>query len=422
MKVLRLLLLAARLCGTFAVCGCSSRDEPATPTLSLAPPAPLPECPDADYSPCDIREGSCQRQLGDLAACLREDAPLATPIDVMTEAEYLALLRQEAEGSSEPPVKHFNRAISKLGLAPLQNISYDDQLETRVANLGGVYRPEEKRIIIIDRERTGDRVYDDIVLVHELVHALQDADHDLLHWPDDEPTTFDSGLAHSTLVEGEAKFYEYRASVPLLGLDLDDVDLEVTLQENLERSFEQALSAELLMSESYATVTYGMGAVQTLRVWNESGPRGMDPLWASPPRTMQRIMSELFGLNTPQDRGIDIAAPEIEALAAYDDTTLGAWGLYLVLAKAGEAQPLERSLTWRGDHLWVFEDGDAATYALWQLELESSEAAQDLDAFFGRLANVRHRSSAERVYASYAVGPHDASPELSARGEVWLEE
>jgi len=211
--------------------------------------------------------------------------------------------------------------------------------------------------------------------------------------------------------------------VPFLGLDIGEVDFEATMQKNLDDSVKAALDAEQLLPRSFATLPYGFGAMQAFRAWQRGGTRGMDPLWASPPRTMQRIMSELFGQNTPQDSGVDIAQPDVDDLMLSGNITLGAWGLYLALTKAGESDVTAHALTWRGDRLWIYtNDQDLTTYVLWQLELESEEAANYFDVFFRRVAAATHACAGSRAFVSYAVDSPTESAELTAWGKTWLAE
>lgn len=401
--------------------GCSSPDEEPAVAPMLAPPVPLPECPDADYSTCDIREAPCQRQLSELAACMRNnDSRADVAIEMLTEAEYTTLVLQDYADTTDPPIKHFARALATLGLAPADDVPWEASVEAFVKEVAGVYRSAEKRIVVIDRGMPANTPQMDVILLHEIVHALQDADHDLMHWPDDEPRTFDSSLARSTVVEGEAQFYGYRAAVPLLGLDIAEVDFESALHEQLDLQLTRVFESESLLDRSFLTVPYGMGALQSLRAWQAGGARGMDPLWASPPTNMQQVMAQLFGQNEPQANGIEIAEPQVEGLLPYGDDVLGAWGLHLMLTKELGKDSLGEALAWRGDHLWVYTDANELTYALWQLELESSAAALELAQFFARFPGVLQETSGKRVYASYCVGSSIPSAELTAWGKAWL--
>jgi len=398
---------------------CGSEDE--RPRLNG--PVPLPECPEASYEPCDIRKAACQAGLAELAACLRESsAPPEVAIELMSETEYASVVRAGYADVPEPTNKHFDTALSRFGLAPRGGVPRADDIFAFVAKLGGVYRGHEKRIVIIDHGEPADDELSNLILLHELVHALQDAEHDLLHWPDDEPLTFDSALARRTVVEGEASFYEARAAVPFLGLDIADVDFEMAMQQRLDRTLEGAFEAELLLSNSFVTVTYGMGALVSFHAWQEGGPSGIEPLWQAPPRTMQRVMSAIFGQNTPVDAGIDIPAPDIADLEPYADEVLGAWGLNLTLgqaAKTHDSVPL--ALTWRGDRFSVYTDTNESTFALWQLELESPEAAQKLDEFFASSGATTHETAGSRLFVSYGIDV-EASPSLTEWGRAWLAE
>jgi hypothetical protein len=408
------------------VAACGSADDAAdVPPPGLPPIVPLPECPDENYVVCDIRDADCQAGLAKLAACLRGNAtPPDVPIEVMTEAEYAEVLRQDNADNPEPPVKHFDRAISVFGLAPADGVPREDDLLAYVADIGGVYRGQEKRIVIIDHGKPADAERADLTLLHELVHALQDADHDLAHWPEDQPTTFDAALARVALIEGEASFYQYRAAVPLLGLDIAEIDFEMAMQEHLALTLERAFDAPLLLSQSFATVPYGMGALLAFHAWQEGGAGGLDPLWAAPPRTVKQLLSQVFRLDLPDEDGVDIAEPVVADLQLYGDDVLGAWGLNLVLGQQRKTQDsLAQALGWRGDHLWVYTDASNRTLALWQLQLDTPEAAQALERFFGqRLAHGTHEAAGSRVFVSYGVEVTASEASLAAWGRSWLAE
>jgi hypothetical protein len=155
-------------------------------------------------------------------------------IDVLSESTYAAMV---VAGFNEPEASTiaFHRALTAFGLAPANLPSAMTIAQRVTANTLGLYRATEKRIIIIDHGEPADSVQSNLTLLHEFIHALQDSDHDLVNWPAGAPwNSFDSSLARRALVEGEARFYEYRAAVPFLGLDIAEADFESALQEHLE--------------------------------------------------------------------------------------------------------------------------------------------------------------------------------------------
>lgn len=411
-----------------ALSGCGDGDNlPRVDVLSLPAPVPLPECPDVNYASCDIREPACQRQLTELTACLRQSEPLDVPMDVISEDAYRELLRQGLEADTPSKPDHMGYALSVLGLAPRGNAPASDLIEDRVRAVGGYYVPNAKRITIIDHGTPADSATTDTVLVHEIVHALQDADYDLATWPGhDASSSFDARLARSTLVEGEASFYQYRAAVPLFGLDIGAVDFEATIERHLAKSFERALSSAYRLPQSFSSITYGLGAQQAHAAWKSGGPRAIDARWATPPTTMQGVLCELFGMNEPQAAGIEIPEPAVPGLSLAASEVLGAWGLYLFLADKPGAHPVERALGWRGDHLWVYAGPDAETYALWQIELDTEVAAGAIALQLREALSygAAIESGGARVYAAYSADDNAQSglspPPLAELGRAWL--
>jgi len=403
---------------SIALSGCGDGDDPAPlEALALPAPTPLPECPDANYATCDIREPACHARLMALAACLRQSEPIDVPVDVITEEAYGNILARDA-ADGEPESPYFARALAVLGLASPWPTSDGERIHEEVERTGGFYSSVQKRVTIIDHGRPADSSGVDAVLLHELVHALQDADYDLANL-EVEPT-FDAILARKTLIEGEASFYEYRAAVALLGLDIDEVDFDSALARLLERTVETALASDL--TRSFSSVPYGLGASRAYAAWQQGGPPGINALWASPPGSMQQVMSELFGLNEPQGSRIAIPEPAVLGLELDSSDELGAWSLYELLASAGDPEPIARSLEWRGDHFWVYTGApQGSPHALWQLVLESPEAASRWSTRFTRFG-VEHRAAGNRLYVTYAVGGGAASPSLKSWGEAWLAE
>lgn len=413
------------LAALLALSACGKGQEGARPVddsgVMLPDVVPLPECPDADYAPCDFRDAACQARLIELACCLRQSEPIADlSVEVMSVDQFSELLSQDYAEYPEPPT-HYDRAASVLGLALAEGVSKEQAIESRVDFLDGVYRAKEKRIIVIDHDVPNDGVNENALFVHEYVHALQDADYDLLNWPQSEPiATFDQYLASRAVLEGEATFYQYRAAVPLLGLDIARVDFRGALEERLREDIGRAFYADTPLGASYTTFPYGWGAPLAFEAWLNGGPRGVDPLWASPPSTTQQILSQLSRIDTPQPSGSSIPEPVIETLTLDSQDSWGAWGLELFYFKHDVTTGFaEHALAWRGDHVWVYTDADGEqSFGLWQLELASAEEAQTLDGIFAAISGVEHGAEGSRVFASF--GFEGASPELSAWGRAWL--
>jgi hypothetical protein len=394
--------------------------------LQLPPRTPLPECPDASYEPCDIRERACQKGLNELAACMRDAPPLRSlRMDVVSEAEYAAQVREGLKDLSDEYVV-FHQALASLSLAPEVPPSDEDVVQSAVDWIGGFYSDEEKRVVIVDHGYPADSARTNLLLIHELTHALQDADFDLANWPADAPpATFDSSLAQRSVIEGEASFYEYRAAPAFLGIDTARADFDSVFQEHLERLEQRNFDSSTPTDGSFITFPYAYGAEQAYAAWHHGGPRGTDALWASPPLTTQAVMANVLGVNEPQAAGVELAPLDFSVdgldkdLALTTVDTQGAWGLAIALERATEEEHDELATSWRGDRLSAVQTTAGAVLALWQIELDGAESASKVGAMLSRLPNVDAASSGARVYVSSAW-PRSASRRLSAYGKRWL--
>lgn len=417
-----------------ALSACSSGDSAPRPGEEQTPPAlepkTLPECPSFDYTPCDILELDCQAHLRALAACVygREPA-LGVSIELMDEQAYQQLLIEDWADIPEEQDAHLYRALSMLKLSSGGLSSRADSATELAARLGGVYRADEQRIIIIDHGEPADTADSNAVLVHELVHSMQDASYDFETWPRGiDETTFDGFLATRTVVEGEATFFQHRVAVPMLGLDIDDVDFRGTMRDALLRRASSALLSPTPYSSSFSTFTYGFGAHQAYEAWRLKGADGLAELWETPPATTQQVYAKLFSA-PEQTTGIEIAEPAVSGLVLDTQDVLGAWGIELFLFANDLTEKLdELPVAWRGDRFWVYTDeAGGATYGLWQLELDTAANAAQLDESFAVLGSaVAHEASGKRVFVSFGFEngaifvSNRASPELTAWGKAWL--
>ena len=400
----------------------SASDEPERTAVP-----PLPECPDESYTLCDTSDADCQAGLMSLAACLRESDPVeGLTIDFLTPEETISLLEQDMEGMEpEPPINHHERALSVLSLTLAEGVPQDEGLANHVDYIAGMYRSSEKRIIIIDKDRPSDDVRAFTLLLHEMIHALQDADYDLQTWVGYDAPTFDASLAARSVVEGEAKFYQYRAAMPLLGLNHNTVDFWEAMASQWSFDISYAYASPTPYGASFLSFPYGLGAPRAYEAWRGQGPSGIAALFASPPTTTWEIMTRLYLGTDETFELVEIPEPSVAGLTLDSDDTLGAWGLEMFLNKAGVEWPDTRNnaLTWRGDRVWVYTDEATLeqTYALWQLQLSNTVQAEAIDAVMPDLASAEHGTQGNRVFVSIGFET-TPSADLTEWGKTWIAE
>lgn len=396
----------------------------------------LPECPDTTYKPCDIREADCQTWLASIAACMRGSEPLGDlPVDVMSEDDYAKVVLADYADYVEPKYFHTNKALSLFGLSPPSSFAINTHVDLeayakdQATKLGGVYRDTEKRVIIVDHGRPADDTGTNIVLVHEFVHALQDVDYDITAWEKDGAAwTFDHGLALISVVEGEARFYENRASYPLGGYDIQRYNVGTGLLHEMLDLAQRNINDDSPYDASRLTFPYGFGALLSFYAYrDEGGPDGIAKLWSSPPQSTQALMSSVLHVDDPQPSAVDVPEPDVPDLDLFSQDALGAWGITLIMSKQGASwnEATTAALSWRGDQLWVYTDSsNLPTYALWEIELGSETAATHIDDTLAKISDAanyafEHGVSGKRVFASVAF--NDAPDQaLTDAAKAWL--
>jgi hypothetical protein len=357
---------------------------------------PVPGCEAIDHTPCDVRDPSCQMRLFALAGCLRGEAPGALPpITVVSEANFAAMLTTEAAMS--PPQPHratWDWALSSLKLIQPGALGMDAMIAQSAKFVWGLYRSDtDKDILIIDHGAAFDVESASPVLVHEMVHALQDREVDLTQFDTAFAKSGDSSLASRSIIEGEARMHETRYRAAVLGLDPAKVDWP--------RRFENSVAVDekyLLMQPSPLTATsmafpYEWGARYVYNRWAPGGMDGVHGLFLAPPVTTRVLMASTDGDVDPEP------APEVPALptapvdwTAVDSDVLGAWGLFLAMTEgtpgAATADIETAALAWKSDGIGVYEGPAGATAVVWRIDLGSPTLAAQVASLLQGLPGV----------------------------------
>jgi hypothetical protein len=387
--------VALLLFGLAVSVGCG---DPQDRSASAARGRPIRGCENFSYEPCDILTAGCQRELFELVACLRAEAGVSEPPPVRQLDEPSAIALIEETSASEPMTDGLEamaemafdqrafdaevRALELIGLlAPDLIEDVGDVIEQNIANVIAYYLVSTREIVIIDRGNPVDDLEANMVLAHELVHALQDTRHDLSSFDADQALDSDGILARSSLVEGEASLYQYLLGFAYRGADLD---------RSSYRSFFASLSAlaldETRVAGSPAITAssifpYTYGTAYAGQRWLSGGPAALDALYQSPPRTSW----EVLGGVPDEARAMltfDAAPADLEGYALEATDVVGAWVTIAMLAGLDSANGAASELPdlarrWRADRYWVYATAEdpAAVAALWAIEWADAEAA-----------------------------------------------
>lgn len=159
---------------------------------------------------------ACARSYDDVTAAddsaadaqRARELPLLTmpPIERPTVAEFAAQTRKElSDDASKNYARTVVDAYGRLGFFPLTFDPLAGQEQVTTTQFGAFYSSETKTITLIGK-------VSGTVLVHELVHALQDQHFDLKRFYATGRST-DEEMAKRGLIEGDAELAELRVSI-----------------------------------------------------------------------------------------------------------------------------------------------------------------------------------------------------------------
>jgi hypothetical protein len=398
---------------------CSSDDRPAASDDWH----PLPECPGRDLSACDTRTAACQQKLLSLAGCMYgvSEAP-AVPIVVVTEEELLAQLEEaDVEGDDASASLPFaEQALVQLGLAQAGDFT-DGAAASLVERVDGVYRDAEQGIAIVDRGEPKDNAEANALLLHEMVHAIQDHEYGLDAWREQHSTSDDAELALRSVTEGQATFYQFRALLAFNGRDVQRIDWETSLDRFASDVLSAAYADPSPFLASIVTFPYAYGAQQAYRDWLADGPSFHSGQFAEPPSSTYQVVSTLEGtrvnfgeLTFNEPSAVDSAEHEL-----VQATTLGAFLSELHLRRSGVAAATAHELAgeWRGDRLFVYAKPDGNAAWLWQVALASAAAGE---AFVAHDLHPEVEAEARDGRAFLAGGSEGAPEVLLEAGRAFL--
>lgn len=393
--------------------GCSSKSLSKSDDAADAA-QPLPECASLDTTPCDTRDKACQARLLDLAACMYGvDKKPDVPITVVNEEQLIDELQGSSMGSptTDPRTVHFERALAELGLVQAGDFTEGGgSVEDLVNRIDGIYQNPQDGIRLVDRGMPRSDAESDALLLHELIHAIQDAEYDFATWGADVPPDYDAILARRTVSEGEATMYQYRIEAAMTGHDVSNIDWGGLFKEVRDGFEDLALKDAAPYLAAPTSFPYGHGTLAAFRAWHDEGPLYHRAQFGNPPRRSLDVMKESYDVPAlsvgPEPRLIEppLPAPYISV----DHGIMGAFLLELFAHRAGASVDDARALAlaWRADTIWMCRNGDETGY-LWELSFDSTTAANDFQSLLTLSDGVTLEVQGYRVFLAGSGTPPD---------------
>ncbi len=277
--------------------------------------------------------------------------------------------------------------------------------------IAGYYDPREERMVLIDKSagmRTSGGMFpmelvsqwlitsaglslEEILLAHELTHAVQDQHFDLLSLPIETLDPEDGTSAVKALIEGDATLVMFDYMLALQGLDVTDApelseSLHAWVKNPLVRGFSMFQPVpRYLMDNLLFPYVYGFDFVLHLKL--RGGWEGVNRAYREIPVSTEQILhpEKYFDeIDLPTIITLSALPEELFEWQAIERNTLGEFNISLLLdGYLPAADAKIASSGWDGDRFVLFEhfrNSDSqkqnlllAWYTTWDSEKESRD-------------------------------------------------
>jgi len=359
---------------------------------------------------------------------------------VMNQKQLAAKLADSSDEEMRQWLKRLRSVqplLVRLGLVP-KDMDLPEFIQSlRGDSISGFYDSRKKELFVIaSRDKRGDMEGGDVIIAHELTHALQDQHYDLSAMDDLLKGEDDMELAHKALVEGDATaaMMEYMIVEEDMGPFARTVfrSISNSLMANMDWLMKlpgfgkkDALSKapnvirrEMLFpySNGLRFVRYGIGANR----WSE-----LRKAHENPPLSTEQILhpSKYFD-KEERDWPTQVITPDVGVLlpgkwTAVSRLVIGEFGLRVVLdehrpengaSEPGEADSREAAAGWDGDEVRFYRDRANPKnlmiiwYSTWDSEKDAIECQQSLV----RWVVARHKDAqpVKDAVDCWKVGPN----------------
>jgi hypothetical protein len=288
----------------------------------------------------------------------------------------------ESLDADYPPARRRADAevLALLGLVPTGTDLGEAVESTLSEAVAGYYDPRTQRLRIVKGAQTANRVLYEMVLAHELTHALEDQrfgfDLDAL------AAGGDRALAHTALIEGSATALMYRYVEDRFGAE--------ELLGGLAASAFQGTGnlPPFLTAQLVFPYTAGERFVGRLLEVGNGGWKVVDAaLHFRPPASTEQVLHPDAYLRVEQPRRVSLRGPVAELGDRWRPalrSTFGEWQMQKLLALAGGSGSAAAAEGWGGDRYALLERGDERALVMrwrWDSRRDEREFAAALRAW-----------------------------------------
>lgn len=331
------------------------------------------------YRVCDVSTSACIEAISKAVACARDEDVLSPAVRFVRSDELLAEIEADDEPLSAEELATFEDLLRARALVGLMPDGYEPSELTAdsLRNVWGFYYDGE--IVVITDHASDDRDQLYLLMVHEMVHAYQDARWDLGAHGERHATSRDRSLARRALVEGEAEWLTLLAALDLERLSVDDVRWTDYFEDWQSQRLERAAETDTPLIDASMDFPYAWGAHFVYDAWRDGGQARIGELYAEPPESVRQVMAGYAAWPDGAHNGDGELAPSAVPVLGDSDEALGGsfYGVWLLNAMmqrtAGTGKWAAALDDVQADFLTVVRDvGAGSVGTIWRVRSEQA--------------------------------------------------
>ena len=332
----------------------------------------------------EITDGSLEAQVDDIAAAVEELRGLSFPSEVepvfVTPQEMARRVRALVEESYPPEIEDFDtRLLVALGMLPPGYDLMSAQMDLLDTGVAGFYDPKTGELVVATSNSEQPLgAIDQIILAHEMIHALTDATLGIpgaIEDPEADPEILRSEQA---LIEGDATLGMQQFSLGALGFE---DQLGMMLDPRLLGAQQEAGEFPYVLSNGLQ-LPYVEGMSFTCALYDDGGWEAVDAAYDDPPtNTAQILFPERYVIDRIEAIDPEPLGSPGSGWDSVRQVGFGAVDLLMLFSAPGDgveaalSEPRERARAWGGGRAEVWSRGGESAVGLSLVDTGQGSAA-----------------------------------------------
>lgn len=381
----------------------------------------------------EINEPAAARIERGLTALRGLQFAAAVPMEVKSPDELRRYLQDELDRQYSPKEIHgLQRVYERLGLLP-KNVDLGEALlKLYTAQIAGFYDPHAGKLFLVPSGMPDAGwmvnalqfvlrrdLVNEMLLAHELTHALQDQHFGTLAVAED-PSNDDRSLAIHAVLEGDATLAGF--AYALGGLP------ESSLLELVQRLDAIPTELEAMLPDTPAVLRdslvfqYSAGARFVALAYLRAGWPGVNALLAHPPTSTEQVLwPEKFFIRPDSPTDVHVGGLEdyrsSSTWSQIEENTLGALTVQILAAGFFDRDHAEKmALGWDGDRLVAFERG-SDLHLYWMSIWDSATDASEFFETESQILERKYPAAIRKIEAERVSAAGDDPYRLERRGD-----